>query len=73
MTASRGLFLKFGAAAVIAVLVGLLAPISATEALAGSAQRASRMAAPKSPGWRGLPVYARQMDRPFLLIVGISY
>jgi hypothetical protein len=61
----------FSAAACTAVLIGLLAPVSATEAFGAGAQRVARIA--KSPGWRAVPVYARRYDRPFVLILGIGY
>ena len=71
MTVSRGLFARFVAAVGIAVMVGLLAPVSATEAQAAGAQRAARIA--KVPGWRAAPVYARRYAQPFVLILGVSY
>jgi hypothetical protein len=83
MIANRGLFLKFAAAGGIAVLLGLAAPASATEAVGGGEQRASRTALPRSNGWRGVAVQARRDYRPacagawcgrqFVLILGVSY
>lgn len=71
MTANRGLFARFAAAAGIAVAIGLVAPVSATEAFGAGAQRASRIS--KIPGWRAVPAYARRYSQPFVLIIGISY
>ena len=71
MTANRGLFGRFAVAVGVAVLIGLLAPVSATEAFGAGAQRATRIA--KSPGWRAAAVYARRYNRPFVLILGVSY
>lgn len=67
MTARR-LFLQFAAAAGFAVAIGLLAPVSAGEAL--GAQRAAPAA---KPGWRAVPAQARRYEPPFVLILGISY
>ena len=71
MTANRGMFVRFAAAAGIAVVIGLLAPVSATEAFGAGAQRAARIA--KFPGWRATPVYVRRYSQPFVLILGVSY
>ena len=71
MTANRGLFARFAAAVGVAVLIGLLAPVSATEAFGAGAQRAARIA--KIPGWRPAPVYTRRYAQPFVLILGVSY
>ena len=83
MTANRGLFSKFVVAAGIVALLGLLTPASATEAVGGSEQRASRRAIPKSQGWRSVAVQPRRdyrpdcaavwRGRPFVLILGVSY
>ena len=71
MTDNRGLFAKFAAAVGIAVVIGLLTPVSATEAFGAGAQRSARIT--KIPGWRVAPVYARRYSQPFVLILGISY
>ena len=82
MTASRGLFLKFAAAGIVASLT-LLAPASASEAVGGTEQRVSRAALPKGQGWRAAAVQPRRDYRPacagvwcgrqFVLILGVSY
>ena len=69
MTARR-LFLQFAAAAGIAIAIGLLAPVSAGEALGAGAQLATRAV---KPGWRTVPASARRYEPPFVLILGISY
>jgi hypothetical protein len=70
MTAIRRPFSQFAAAAGIAIVIGLLAPVSAGEALGAGAQRAARAA---KPGWRAVPAYARRCEPPFVLILGVSY
>ena len=81
MTANRGVFFKFAAAACIAVLFSLSAPASATDAAGGTAQRASRTAVAKVLGWRNAAVQARRDHRPycalcsrqFVLMLGVAY
>lgn len=68
--ANRCRFPKFAAAAGVAVLMGLLSPVSTTDALAGGAQRTARVA---KAGWRAVPFQMRRAEPPFVLIVGISY